>query len=153
MSRPLVALPVTVAKPVSDRIEIKGSADGLESFDLLAHGNAIGEALRAALARPSAVGAVVLAAASPPADAALLERFAALKIPTLVLLGTRDATLPADSPRRWRAVLPACNVVLIYDAGHDFAAERPGAFADIVTDFLSDPGAFLVNRRSGALQP
>jgi len=153
MSRPLVALPGAVAKPVSDRIQIKDSADGLESFDLLAHGNAVGEALRAALARPSAVGAVVLAAASPPTDTALLERFAALKIPTLVLLGTRDATVAADSGRRWRSALPACNVVLIYDAAHDLAAERPQAFADIVTDFLSDPGAFLVNRRSSALQP
>jgi pimeloyl-ACP methyl ester carboxylesterase len=153
MSRPLVALPATAAKPVADRFQIKDSPDGLESFDLLAHGSAVADALRCALARPAAVGALVLTAAAPPADAALLERFAALKIPTLVLLGTRDAEMPPETPRRWRALLPSCNVVLVYDAAHALAADRPQAFADLLTDFLSDPAAFLVNRRSGALQP
>ena len=152
MTRPLVSLPATAAKPIADRLQIKDSADGLESFDLLAHGSA-DEALHTALAHPGAVHALVIAAAAPPADSTLLERFAALKTPTLVLLGTRDAKLPQDAARRWRSALAQCNVVFLYDAADDLAADRPQAFADIVSDFLSDPAAFLVNRRSGAVQP
>lgn len=152
MSRPLVVLPpATVCAPLAERVEIKRSAAPLDSFDLLAHAAAAEDALRLALERPSAVRALVLAAAAPPADAALVTRFAALKIPTLALFGTRDREVPPETGRRWRALLPGCHLVFLYDAGHDLAADRPQAFADIVLDFLSDPGAFLVNRRDGAL--
>jgi pimeloyl-ACP methyl ester carboxylesterase len=150
---PLVALPADAGKPLTSRLAVRASAEGLESFDLLACGGAAAEGLRIALARSGAVRAVVLAAATPPADASLIERFASLKIPTLVLFGTRDTDVPPEAGRRWRALLPGCHLVWLYEAGRDLSAERPEAFADIVLDFLSDPGAFLVNRRSGALQP
>ncbi len=153
MSRSLVALPATAARALAERIQISHSAEGLEQFDLLADGSTVEQALRTALGHPAAVRALVLAAAAPPSDPGLVERFAALKIPTLVLLGTRDAQVPPETGRRWRALLPASHIVLIYDAAHELAVDRPQAFADIVSDFLSDPGAFLVNRRSGALQP
>jgi pimeloyl-ACP methyl ester carboxylesterase len=153
MSRPLVSLPPAAAKPIADRFHIEDSAKDIESFDLLAAGSRVEEALRTALARPAAVKALVLVAAAPPADASLGERFAALKIPTLVLLGAADAELAPETPRRWRALIPTCNVMLVYDAAHELATDRPEAFADVVTEFLSDPGSFLVNRRSGALQP
>jgi pimeloyl-ACP methyl ester carboxylesterase len=152
MSRPpLVVLPRGAAEPVADRLQFARSADAPESFDVLACGNAAEEALQAALSRPGSVRALVLAAAAPPADATLLERFAALKIPTLALFGTRDADVPPETGRRWRALLPGCHIVLLYDAGHDLAADRPDALVDVVLDFLSDPAAFLVNRRSGVL--
>lgn len=152
MSRPLVVLPpATVCAPLAERVEIKRASDHLESFDLLAHAARVEEALRLALAQPSSVRALVLAAAAPPADPELLTRFAALKIPTLVLFGTRDREVPPQTGRRWRALLPGCHLVFLYDAGHDLAADRPQAFADIVLDFLFEPGAFLVNRRDGAL--
>jgi pimeloyl-ACP methyl ester carboxylesterase len=153
MTLPLVALPVGTAKPMTDRLQIKDSADGLERFDLLACKGATDEALRLALARSTAVRALVLAAAALPSDLGLIERYAALKIPTLLIFGTRDEALPPDAGRRWHAALPACHIVLLYDAGHDLAADRPQAFADLVEDFLSDPGAFLVNRRNGELHP
>lgn len=153
MSRPLVMLPPAfICAPLMERAQIKRSPDNLESFDLLAHAAAAEEALRLALDRPSGVRALVLAAAAPPADPALVTRFAALKIPTLALFGTRDREAPPQTGRRWRALLPGCHLVFLYDAGHDLAADRPQAFADIVLDFLSDPGAFLVNRRDGSLQ-
>jgi pimeloyl-ACP methyl ester carboxylesterase len=150
---PLVALPAEAARPLASRLDVRGSAEGLESFDVLACAGAAQEAMRIALARSGAVRALVLAAATPPEDASLVAGFAALKIPTLVLFGTRDAEVPAEAGRRWRALLPGCHVVWLYGAGRELSAERPEAFADIVLDFLSDPGAFLVNRRSGALQP
>jgi len=149
----LVALPTEAAKPLAGRRSVRASSESLESFDLLACGAAAEEALQLALARPGAVRALVLSAVPPPAGGPLIERFAALKIPTLVLFGTRDTQIPPEAGRRWRALLPGCHIVWIYEAGRDASAERPEAFAQIVLDFLSDPAAFLVNRRSGALQP
>lgn len=153
MSLPLVILPASGWKPPPWPAETRRSPEGLESFDLLAQGTAAEEALRLAVMRPGAVRALILAAASPPADAALVEHFAALKIPTLALFGTSDERVPPETGRRWRALLPGCHLIFVYDAGHDLAVERPEAFLDVVLDFLSDPTAFLVNRRSGALQP
>ncbi len=154
MSRPLVVLPPAAAcELLAARLPIDGNPDDLESFDLLAHAQAAEEALRLALRRPLAVHALVLAAAAPPADLALVARFAELTVPTLAVLGTRDGEVPPETGRRWRALLPRCHLVFLYDAGHDLAADRPQAFADIVLDFISDPGAFLVNRRDGTLHP
>ncbi len=154
MSRPLVVLPPTAAcELLAARHPLDGPREDLESFDLLAHGQGAEEALRLALRRPLAVHALVLAAAAPPADLTLLARLPGLTVPTLAVLGTRDREVPPESGRRWRALLPRCHLVFLYDAGHDLVADRPQAFADIVLDFLSDPGAFLVNRRDGALHP
>lgn len=150
---PLVALPEEAGQPLAGRIAVKGSAEGLESFDVLARGPATEKAMQMALSSSGAVRALVLIAAMPPPDSALVERFAALKIPTLVLFGTRDAEVPAEAGRRWRALLPGCQIVWLYDAGRDLPADRPAAFAELVLDFLSEPAAFLVNRRSGALIP
>ncbi len=153
MSRPLVMLPRTAeCAPLAERLQIKRTAGGCESFDLLACAEAAPDALRIALEQPSAAHALVIAAAAPPEDSTLVTRLAALKIPTLVLFGTRDRETPPQTSRRWRALLPGCHVVYVYDAGHDLATDRPQAFADIVLDFLSEPGAFLVNRRDGAVQ-
>lgn len=153
MTRPLVILPEAMTcAPLAERLEVRRTPHGVESFDVLAHGPAAVEALRLALDQPARAHAVVLAAAPPPEDSALLERFALAKIPTLTLFGTRDREVPPETGRRWRALLPGSHVVFLYDAGHELAADRPQAFADIVLDFLSDPAVFLVNRRDGAVQ-
>ncbi len=152
MTRPLVVMPQAMScAPLADRVQIKHSASNVESFDLLAGAEAAEDALRLALEWPSSVHALVLVAVAPPHDPKLLARFAELKVPTLALFGTRDHEAPPETGRRWRALLPGCQLVFLYDAGHDIAADRPQAFADVVLDFLSDPSAFLVNRRDGAL--
>ncbi|MGH8149598.1 MAG: alpha/beta fold hydrolase [Steroidobacteraceae bacterium] len=152
MSGPLVTLPPAAAcAPLTERVLVRDSADGLDAFDLCADSRTVAEALRLAIARPGACRALVIVAAAPPSEAGLVERFAALQVPTLTIFGTRDREIPPETGRRWRALLPACHVVFVYDAAHDPAADRPQAFADLVLDFLAEPLAFLVNRRDGAL--
>lgn len=153
MSLPLVALPSAAAAPLAQQLQVHGSADALERFDLLAQGGSAESALRLAVERAGAVHALVLAAAAPPDDPTLAERVAALKVPALTVLGTRDPQVPPAAGRRWRALLPGCHLIFLYDAGHDFAADRPQAFAHLVLDFLSEPEAFVVNRRDGRLHP
>ncbi len=149
---PLVVLPAGApAGALAERIALADSTEGLERFDLLAHGPAAPQALLLALERPGAVRTLVLAAAAPPSDPALAQRLAGCKVPTLAVLGTRDAEVPPATGRRWHALIPGCHVVFLYDAGRDLAADQPSAFADIVIDFIRDPAAFLVNRRDGSL--
>lgn len=155
MSRAALTLPSRASWTVlADTVIPTESVEGLEPFDVLAYGTAAAEqALRAVLEHGERVHALVLASAEPPPDQELTERLTTLKLPVLALFGTRAAAVPPATGRRWRAVLPGCHIVLVYDAGSDIAADRPEAFADVVLDFLADPGAFLVNRRSGVRQP
>jgi pimeloyl-ACP methyl ester carboxylesterase len=153
LAGPLVVLPESAAVgALAERVEVRGSPDGLERFALLAHGAAAQAALDLSLARPDAVRALVLAAPAPLANPALAQRLTALKVPALAVFGTRDAEVPPATGRLWRALVPGCHVVFLYDAGHDLAADQPRAFADVVLDFIGDPAAFLVNRRDGSVR-
>jgi pimeloyl-ACP methyl ester carboxylesterase len=155
LTRPALALPSRDSwASLAERLPLAESVADLEQFDLLAYGTGAAEhALRVALEQSARVHALVLAAASPPAERSLTERIAGLNVPVLALFGTRDAAVPPATGRQWRALLPGCNLVFVYDAGSDLARDRPEAFAGVVLDFLADPGAFLVNRVSGVLHP
>ena len=83
----------------------------------------------------------------------VLQRMAQLDVPTLVVFGTRDRLTPPELGRIYREHLPRCQLVLLYDAGHDGSAERPEAFASLVTDFLQRREAFIVTERSSRLHP
>lgn len=81
------------------------------------------------------------------------RRMAELDVPTLVIFGTRDRLTPPELGRVYRERMPRCQFVLLYDAGHDAAAERPEAFASLVSDFLTRGEAFIVADRSSLLHP
>jgi hypothetical protein len=49
--------------------------------------------------------------------------------------------------------MPNCHYVLVYDAGHEVGADRPEAFASLVSDFLVRREAFIVNQRSSLINP
>jgi pimeloyl-ACP methyl ester carboxylesterase len=81
------------------------------------------------------------------------RRMAELDVPTLVVFGTRDRLTPPELGRIYRERLPRCQLVLLYDVGHEAAAERPEAFVSLVTDFLQRREAFIVTERSSRLHP
>jgi pimeloyl-ACP methyl ester carboxylesterase len=76
-----------------------------------------------------------------------------LDVPTLVIFGTRDRLTPPELGRIYRERMPHCQFILLYDAGHDGAAERPEAFTSLVSDFLQRREAFIVNDASSLLHP
>jgi pimeloyl-ACP methyl ester carboxylesterase len=60
---------------------------------------------------------------------------------------------PPETGRVYRAQMPNCNYVLVYDAGHDVGADRPEAFSSLVGDFLERHEAFIVSQKSSLLNP
>ena len=78
---------------------------------------------------------------------------AGIQTPTLVVFGTRDGVIAPEMGRVYREKMPNCNYVLLFDAGHAAAAERPEAFASLVSDFLIRRDAFVVSQRSSMLNP
>jgi pimeloyl-ACP methyl ester carboxylesterase len=89
----------------------------------------------------------------PDRDAGLEEAIRRLDTPTLVLFGTLDRVIPSDMGRHYKELLPNGHLAFVYDAGHAIGAERPEAFAEIVTDFLERHEAFLISRAETVIHP
>jgi pimeloyl-ACP methyl ester carboxylesterase len=86
-------------------------------------------------------------------DAGLEHRMPEIHAPTLVLIGTRDGLVSPDWGREYMRLLPNCNFMLVYDAAHEIASDRPEAFVETVRDFLDRGDAFVVGQRSTVIYP
>jgi pimeloyl-ACP methyl ester carboxylesterase len=110
-----------------------------------------------ALPRPAEIGekevALMKRLRGPNRDAELESQLAKLETQTLVLFGTEDQVTPCELGEIYRAVTPACQQVLIYDAAHAIDADRPEAVTAVIQDFLSRHESFLVKDQSGLLYP
>ncbi len=86
-------------------------------------------------------------------DTELEQRLSAVQTLTLVVFGTADKVVPPTMGRTYRERMPNCHYVLVYDAGHAVAAERPEALANTLTDFLDLRETFIVSRRDSRINP
>ena len=89
----------------------------------------------------------------PARDAALEAALAELEVQTLVLLGTEDQISRSELGDIYRELMPACQVVMVYDAAHAIDADRPEAVYAVMKDFLARHESFLVREESGLLYP
>jgi pimeloyl-ACP methyl ester carboxylesterase len=133
------------------------SALGIDQFDLMGASDGATTALLAALTAPERVRALVLespAAIRPEArDQELEQAMTGLQVPVLVVFGTEDRRTPPEMGRIYKQLLPNCQLLFVYDAGHAVAADRPEAFAEAVADFLERHEQYVVSRRSTVLFP
>jgi pimeloyl-ACP methyl ester carboxylesterase len=133
------------------------SALGIDQFDLMGTSDGAATALRAALTAPERVQALVLespAAIRPDArDQELEQAMTGLHVPVLVVFGTEDRQTPPEMGRTYKQLLPNCQLLFVYDAGHAVAADRPEAFTEAVSDFLERHEQYVVSRRSSVLFP
>lgn len=89
----------------------------------------------------------------PDRDAGLEARMRELATPTLVLFGTLDRLMPPEMGRHYKELLPNCQLVFVYDAGHEISSDRPEAFADVTADFLDRREAFVISRHATVMHP
>jgi len=97
--------------------------------------------------------ALVTRLRGPDRDADLEVRMRSLATPTLVLFGTLDRVIPPEMGRHYKALMPNCHLVFVYDSGHAISTERPEAFAEVTADFLERHEAFVINRRPSVIHP
>lgn len=88
-----------------------------------------------------------------PREPDLERRMRELAVPTLVLFGTLDRVIPPGMGRHYKELIPNCNLVLVYDAGHAIGTDRPEAFADVVSDFIERREAFVISRGETVIHP
>jgi pimeloyl-ACP methyl ester carboxylesterase len=89
----------------------------------------------------------------PDRDPELEAGMRALATPTLVLFGNLDAVMPPEMGRHYKALLPNCHLVFVYDAGHEISTDRPEAVAEVVEDFLERHEAFVISRAQTVIHP
>jgi pimeloyl-ACP methyl ester carboxylesterase len=89
----------------------------------------------------------------PDRDPELEARLPGHATPTLVLFGTLDKVVPSENGRHYKALLPNCNLVLVYDSGHGIGTDRPEAFCEVVTDFLERHEAFIISQSETLINP
>ena len=82
----------------------------------------------------------------PDRDRDLETQLSQLKVPTLVVFGTRDTMIPPEMGHFYKELIPNCHLIFVYDAGHAIGAERPEAFVEVVGDFLERHEAFVISR-------
>jgi pimeloyl-ACP methyl ester carboxylesterase len=129
---------------------------GLDTFNLAGGSLAGTTALWLALTAPERVLALVLEAPAGighEADADLERRLPGLVTPTLVLCGTRDSVNAPARGRVYKALMPNCHLVFVYDAGPAISTDRPEAFVEVVADFLERREAFVISRARTEIYP
>lgn len=104
-------------------------------------------------ARVAQIAALTRRLIGPNRDAELEARLRGLTLPVLVVFGTRDTVIPPDMGRIYLDLIPDAHLVLVYDAGHAIAAERPEAFVEVVGDFLEREDAFVISRSKTVILP
>ena len=98
-------------------------------------------------------GRLVARLRGPERDPELEALMPGIAIPTLVLFGTLDRVIPSEMGRHYKALLPNCNLVLVYDAGHAIGTDRAEAFVEVVGDFLDRHEAFIISRNETLINP
>ncbi len=63
-------------------------------------------------------------------------RLAELRVPTLVVTGAEDTTVPAAAQRRLAEGIPGAQHVIIQGGGHGVIADSPDEFNRVLVDFL-----------------
>jgi pimeloyl-ACP methyl ester carboxylesterase len=146
------AMPADAGSPqeAARRIGAAMAALGIERFDLMGEGAGAAAGMWLALAPEAEIGSVVLAAPASVLGGPPDEAFREMKRPVLVLSGTNDQS---DAGDRYRALLPDCHFMFVYDAGSAIGAERPEALAFIALEFFERRDLFLVSRENGLVFP
>ena len=138
------------------------AAIGTERYGLVGLSDGANAALHHALANPEAVDVLVLVsptairpAAGDANDAAveLEDRLPDVQCPTLVVFGGDDKSTAPEAASIYRERIPNCNVAFVYAAGHGVAADRPQALLSLVSDYLERRETFIVQNRSGVINP
>ena len=68
----------------------------------------------------------------------IVDQLANVKVPSCVIVGSEDKSLPVPLSREIADALPSSSLVVIPGAGHLSALERPEEVTDVMLGFLDE---------------
>lgn len=145
----------------ADEIEATVRPPASGQYGLIGVSAGASAAIRHALQSPDRVSALVLVSPLPAsrtnrpdgAHGDLEARLGEIQCPTLAVFGQEDTGVGPGEASTYRRLIPNCNIAFVYGAGHDIAAQRPEALLNLVSDYLERRETFIVQNRSGAINP
>ncbi len=81
-----------------------------------------------------------------PYDEELAQRLGGIGARTLILMGTRDEVVPAESAILLKERIPHSHLTYVYDAAHAIDVDQPERVLRIVQAFLERGEAFIVRQ-------
>jgi 3-oxoadipate enol-lactonase len=68
----------------------------------------------------------------------VIDKIGEIRMPTLVIVGDEDASLPVACSREIAAAIPGATLVIVPGAGHLSSLEQPGAVTEAMMTFLEE---------------
>jgi 3-oxoadipate enol-lactonase len=126
---------------------------GVGRYAVMGVGRGAALALAQAIAAPEQIDKLILLSPQFARSTEAVANLAQVKAPTLVLVGTRDASGSIEGGRLCREKIRVCHLSFVYDAGHAVASDRLEACADPIADFLDQGEQFIIFRESQMIRP
>jgi pimeloyl-ACP methyl ester carboxylesterase len=86
-------------------------------------------------------------------DPVFAERMTGIQTRTLVMFGRNDGVINPINGRYYRRLISNSILMYVYDAAHDISNDRPEAFVDVVSDFITRGMNFMVNNHDSLINP
>ncbi|HLG72656.1 MAG TPA: alpha/beta hydrolase [Chloroflexota bacterium] len=78
-------------------------------------------------------------------DAELIDRLGEIQCLTLIVQGTRDGVIPAESGRLLRRRIRSSYLAYLFDAAHMIDSDQPARLAGLLEEFFTRGEAFIIN--------
>ena len=75
-----------------------------------------------------------------------------IRAPTLLVWGERDTLVPLSNAAEWQRFVPSSRLVVLAGVGHVPMVERPREFAELLLEFLDEPGNIRGGRPMGGVR-
>lgn len=125
---------------------------GIEQCSLIGIQADARAALALAIAAPEHVDRLIMI--SPQiSGSGQLPDLGAVKAPTLVLVGTRDAPAAIEVGRLCRERISSCHLSFVYGAGNPLVGNRLEACLNPLVQFLEEGEQFIIVRESQVVSP
>lgn len=85
-------------------------------------------------------------------DRELVGRLGEIQCLTLLIQGTEDGLIPAESGRLLKKHIPRSYLTYIFDAAHGIEFDQPKRFAGLAKEFLERGEAFIINWKDESLR-
>lgn len=140
------------------RIAAIATAGGYAAFALCVTGHDASAAMHLAADMPEAVQKCVLIephvydARGVLYDPSLAEKLDKIACHSLALFGTDGGGNTQAAPSFYRALIPNCHLMYVFEAV-DILKDRPDAAIEVIADFLRRGDGFVVSDKDGRLHP
>lgn len=84
-------------------------------------------------------------------DDALAARLSGIKARTLILMGTQDTIIPAETGHLLKGSIPQSHLTYIHGAAHALEFDQPRRVGALALDFLDRGECFLVREKTSAI--